>query len=143
MNQSKLLTKRISHISKITQYHMDEVLKPYNLSSGTYPFLLALWKAEGINLEKISRKANVDKAMSTRTIQKLIESGYIEKLSDLQDSRAYRLYLTDKGKEAVPVIKSEINLWIDSITIDLSPDEKALLDSMLEKILIRAEQKRL
>ncbi|MGB8451766.1 MAG: MarR family transcriptional regulator [Anaerocolumna sp.] len=143
MYHNKLLTKRISHISKYNQYHMDEVLKPYNLSSGTYPFLLALWQDEGINLEKISRKVNVDKALSTRTIQKLIELAYLEKLTNQQDSRACRLFLTEKGKNVIPIIKKEIDLRIDSITMDLSQEEKVLLDSMLEKILIRAEQKKL
>ncbi len=143
MYQSKSLIKRIAHISKCTQYHMDETLKPYNLSSGTYPFLLALWQDEGINLETISRKVNVDKSLSTRNIQKLIELGYLEKLSNLQDCRAYRLFLTDKGKEVIPLIKSEINLWIDAITLDLSQEEKDALDSTLEKIQKRAEQKRL
>ncbi len=143
MDQNKLLTKRISHISKSTQYHMDEVLKPYHLSSGTYPFLLALWQDEGINLEKISRKVNVDKALSTRTIQKLIELEYLEKLNDEQDSRACRLFLTEKGKYVIPLIKKEINMWIDNITADLLPEEKDSLNTMLEKVLIRAEQKKL
>ena len=143
MNQGKLLTKRIAHISKYTQFHMDEALKPYNLSSGTYPFLLALWQNEGINLEKISREMRVDKALSTRNIQKLIESGYLEKLSDLNDCRAYRLFLTDKAKDVIPIIKEEIHLWISNITQDLSQEEIKLLDSMLEKILSRAEEKKL
>ncbi len=142
MYHGKLLTKRIAHISRYTQYHMDEVLKPYDLSSGSYPFLLALWEDEGINLEKISRKVNVDKAMSTRTIQKLIDLGYLKKYSDLQDLRAYRLFLTDKAKEIIPSIKNEIALWIDNITTDLSRKEKKSLEFMLEKILERAEQKK-
>lgn len=140
MNQDKLLTKRISHISKITQHHMDEVLKPYKLSSSTYPFLLALWKDEGINLEKVSRKINVDKALSTRNIHKLIELGYLEKLTNRKDCRACRLFLTKNGKDLVPVIKNELNLWINRITLDLSEQETNLLNSLLEKILIRAEK---
>lgn len=142
MDQDKLLTKRISHISKSTQYHMDEVLKPLSLSSGTYPFLLALWQNEGVNLEKISRRVHVDKALSTRNIQKLIELGYLEKLADPQDSRACRIFLTEKGKETIPSIKKEISLWIDTITLDLSPQEKDILNIMLEKVLSRAEQMR-
>ncbi|QHQ61641.1 MarR family transcriptional regulator [Anaerocolumna sedimenticola] len=143
MNQGKLLTKRIAHISKYTQFHMDEVLKPYNLSSGTYPFLLALWQNEGINLEKISREIKVDKALSTRNIQKLIELGYLEKLSDQKDCRACRLFLTDKAKEVIPIIKDEIHLWISDITQDLSREEIDLLDTMLEKILTRAKVKKI
>lgn len=140
MDQDKLLTKSISHISKSTQYHMEEVLKPFGLSSGTYPFLLALWQNEGVNLEKISRRVHVDKALSTRNIQKLIELKYLVKLSNPQDSRACRLFLTEKGKEIIPFIKKELQLWIDSITLDLSSEEKDILSIMLEKIRNRAEK---
>jgi len=142
MHHGKLL-KRISHITKHSQYHMDDVLKVYDLSSGSYPFLLALSDEEGINLEKISRKISVDKAMSTRTIQKLIGLGYLEKISDLQDSRACKLFLTDKAKEVIPQIKKEVSLWIDNITLDLSQEELKLLEDSLDKIMKRAEQKRL
>ena len=100
-----------------------------------------MWQNEGINLEKISREIKVDKALSTRNIQKLIELGYLEKLSDQNDCRACRLFLTEKAKELIPVIINEIHLWINDITQDLTQEEIALLDTMLEKILTRAQEK--
>lgn len=143
MFQSRLLSKRISHIAKYTQFHMDEVLKPYNLSYGLYPFLLELWEEEGINLEKLSRKIMVDKALSTRAIQKLIQLGYLEKVTDEQDLRAYRLFLTEAGKKIVPDVKEKIHQWNEGITMDLNKEEKDVLNTFLDKILERASQKKL
>jgi DNA-binding MarR family transcriptional regulator len=122
---------------------MDEVLKPYNLSYGIYPFLFELWGEEGINLEKLSRKIMVDKALSTRAIQKLIQLGYLEKVPDEQDLRAYRLFLTEAGRKVVPCVMNEIHQWNECITMDLNNEEKDLLNSFLDKILNRASQKKL
>jgi len=117
---------------------MDEVLKQYKLSTGLYPFLLALDSEEGINLECISKKVNVDKAMSTRSVQKLIDLNYIVKHTDAKDSRACQLFLTDKAKEIIPAIKSELVLWNKEITADLSNEEIILFVELLEKIFARA-----
>lgn len=133
-----LITKRVTRLSKYTQFHMDEVLKQYKLSTGLYPFLLALDSEEGINLECISKKVNVDKAMSTRSVQKLIDLNYIVKHTDAKDSRACQLFLTDKAKEIIPAIKSELVLWNKEITADLSNEEIILFVELLEKIFARA-----
>lgn len=141
MSINNSLSRRVNHISKCTQQHMDAVLKPLELSSGSYPFLMILYEEEGINLEKLSRRVHVDKAMSTRTIQKLISLGYIRKIQDNRDQRACKLYLTDKAREVIPFIRSSLNCWIDQITVDIPKDKLNELYSMLDIILARAEEK--
>lgn len=129
-----LLVKTCSHIVKKSQAHLDSVLKKYELSSGSYPFLLALSEEEGVSLEKLSKKLSVDKAMSTRTIQKLTALGYLTKLPDAFDSRAFRLYLTEKARGAIPGIREEIDRWTRCITEGLSEEEKQTAMRLLQKI---------
>lgn len=138
--ENRALIKFVNTISRITQSYTDEVMVKLNLTSGTYPFLLVLYRKEGINQNEISRELNVDKAMSARSIKKLIDLEYIEKKEDEKDSRAYKLYLTEKGRAIVPEIKKEIQQWIKIITKDLSKDEEALLEEMLSKVLSRASE---
>ncbi|WP_033164433.1 MarR family transcriptional regulator [Clostridium sp. KNHs205] len=141
MNVNNSLSKRVSHISKCTQQHMDSRLKPLELSSGSYPFLMLLSEEEGINLEKLSRLAHVDKAMTTRTVQKLIGLGFIERIQDNKDQRACKLYLTAKAKAVIPIIKEVLNSWINQITLDIPADKLEELYSMLDLILEKAEEK--
>jgi len=120
---------------------MDSRLKPLELSSGSYPFLMLLSEEEGINLEKLSRLAHVDKAMTTRTVQKLIGLGFIERIQDNKDQRACKLYLTAKAKAVIPIIKEALNSWINQITFDIPADKLEELYSMLDLILEKAEEK--
>lgn len=137
-----LITKRVVHLSKYTQSHMDRALKQYKLSTGLYPFLLALDNEEGINLEHISKKVNVDKAMSTRSVKKLMDLDYIVKHTDAKDCRACQLFLTEKAKEIIPIIKAEVIKWNEIITADFSEEELVLFDQLLDRIFARAKKEK-
>ena len=129
------LTKLNNKIFRASQGYFDKVLKEYELSSGSYPYLLTLRKNEGISQNKISKELGHDKAMSARTITKLIKLGYIERKEDEADSRAYRLYLTEKAKVIIPKVLEEIHKLINLITKDLSEEEKDITINSLSKIL--------
>jgi DNA-binding MarR family transcriptional regulator len=127
------LIKYTNTLYRVTQCYIDEALKKYELSNGTYPFLMRLSNEEGISQNEISRALGVDKAMSARSINKLIELGYITKEQDEEDSRAYKLYLTDKAKVIIPDIKNVVYNWIDIITADFNENEKDEIIRLAEK----------
>lgn len=130
-DDSKPIIKLTGSIYRSTQAHTNEVFAKYKLGSGTYSYLLTLYHNEGINQNQISRELDVDKAMSARVIKKLIDLGYIKKEADHDDSRAYKLYLTDEAKTIIPQIKNELNKWKNIITQSLSEQEKEELYRML------------
>jgi len=131
MNLIKLNNK----IFRTTQAYLEKVLKQYELSSGSYPYLFILEKNEGISQNKISLELACDKAMSARTITKLIKIGYIDRREDEEDSRAYKLYLTEKAKDIIPKIMEEIHILVNLITTDLNEEEKIITIESLKKIL--------
>jgi DNA-binding MarR family transcriptional regulator len=132
----------INRLYRYTQSYIDEALKKYELSSGTYPFLLMLNRNEGISQNQISKVLNVDKAMSARAIKRLIELGYIRRDIDESDSRANKLFLTDRARDVIPKIRVEIDRWIEIITKDSSEEEKNLAVDFLDKALTNAKNYR-
>ena len=123
-----------SWIFRNNQIYLDKALKKYELSSGSFPYLLNLNKREGISQNQIAYDLGHDKAMSARTIAKLIELEYIYKKEDEMDSRAYKLYLTDKAKKIIPDIKIETLKLINLITKGLTEEEKNITINSLSKI---------
>ena len=126
-------------IFRNTQSYLDKVLKKYNLTSGAYPYIFTLEKNEGISQIKISNEIGNDKAMSTRTINKLIKNDFIYRQQDEQDSRAYKLYLTKKAKKIIPELHREIDSIIGLITEDLSEKELDITMASLEKIFEKTQ----
>ncbi|MBU3177356.1 MarR family transcriptional regulator [Clostridium estertheticum] len=129
------LLKLNNQILRSTQVHLDKMLKEYDLSSGSYPYLLMLRGNEGISQNKISEEIGCDKAMSARTITKLIDLGYIVRNKDEDDSRAYKLYLTQKAKVIIPKVLYKIHKLVELITKDLNEEEKRTTINSLSKVL--------
>ncbi|MBC8060532.1 MAG: winged helix-turn-helix transcriptional regulator [Clostridiaceae bacterium] len=129
------LVKYNSRIFRNTQIYLDRVLKQYELSSGSYPYLFILDENEGISQNKVSKELGCDKAMSARTITKLITIGYIYKRQDKEDSRAYELYLTEKAKVIIPKVHEEIQNMVALITEDINEEDKLITMNSLKKIL--------
>lgn len=132
-----VIDKLIMYNNKIfrnTQGYLDKALKKYDLSSGVYPYLMVLEKNEGISQICISKEIGNDRAMSARTINKLVESEFVYRVQDEKDSRAYKLYLTSKAKEIIPLVRIEIQKLIGLITEDLTEDEKNIAMKILKSI---------
>jgi Transcriptional regulators len=135
-NKIRPLLKLTNSIYRCTQVYIDKKFEKFNLTIGTYPYILVLNKNGGISQNEISRELNVDKAMSARTVKKLIELGYIRKEENQEDTRAYKLYITDKAKNIIPELIEILDGWADILvqgndkeTIETSLD---FLESVLE-----------
>ena len=108
---------------------MIKKLEKFNLTTGTYPYLLVLNRNEGISQNEISKELNVDKAMSARTVKKLIELGYIRKEENEEDIRAYKLYITDKAKSIIPEI---IEILDDFTSILVQGNDRETIETSLD-----------
>ncbi|MBV7276744.1 MarR family winged helix-turn-helix transcriptional regulator [Clostridium thailandense] len=139
-NNAISLAKLTNSIYRCTQIYIDKELEEFRLTTGSYPYLLVLNVNEGISQNDISRRLNVDKAMSTRTIKRLTELEYVRKEHNVEDTRAYKLYITDKGKNIIPIITKIINCWA-SILIEGNEDKEVEISiKFLEKVLNNAEK---
>ena len=129
------LLKLNNKIFRYTQIYLDKVLKEFDLSSGSYPYLLILKEKDGINQNRISEELGYDKAMTTRTLAKLINIGYLDRIKDDDDYRANKIYLTEKGKDVCVKILAKLHELDQLITTDLNEEEKATTIESLNKIL--------
>jgi len=129
------LLKLNNKIFRYTQIYLDKVLKEYELSSGSYPYLMILKDKDGINQNRISEELGYDKAMTTRTLAKLIDIGYLDRIKDDDDFRANKIYLTEKGKNVTVKVLEKIHELVRLITLDLNEEEKVNTIESLNKIL--------
>lgn len=128
-NEVRILLKLTNSIYRCTQACIDKKLEKFNLTIGTYPYLLILNRNEGISQNEISRELSVDKAMSARTVKKLIELGYIRKEENEEDIRAYKLYITDKAKQIIPELIEILNDWTNIL---VQGNDKEKIETSLE-----------
>src|SRR5512138_3362543 len=98
MEDQVVLLGPIAHIYRSHVAYMARELEAYRVGSGQFEVLLFLFHEDGISQEKLSKALKVSKSTSTRAIQSLEKEGYVYRQRDENDLRAYRVYLTEKGK---------------------------------------------
>ncbi len=95
-------------------------------------FLKTIYDNEGLSLKELSNEMYVDKSLTTRVIKSLIDNGFVINMNN--ESREYRLYLTDKGNDAVSKIEKIVNDAWDELLSELTDDEMETLTRIHIKI---------
>ena len=95
-------------------------------------FLKTIYDNEGLSLKELSNEMYVDKSLTTRVIKSLIDNGFVNNMNN--ESREYRLYLTDKGNDAVSKIEKIVNDAWDELLSELTDDEMETLTCIHIKI---------
>ena len=86
----------ISVLYRNTQKYFDRVLAKYDIGSGQLLYLLLIHENEGITMQDTTRFTELDKGTTTKSIQRLIDQGYVQSVTDENDHRVKRLYTTSK-----------------------------------------------
>lgn len=120
------------------QAYMAKQLKPYNIGSGQYTFLYVLYKNNGINQESLADILDIDKATTARAVAKLEKEGYVKRVTDADDKRAFRIYITDKTLATMPFIRKAMLEWNEMVTIGLNEQDKVMALKLLQKMALNS-----
>lgn len=84
--------------------YFDRVLGKFDIGSGQIIFLTYINENEGCTMNDVTKVCEVDKGTTTKSINRLIEQGYVQSMSDEHDKRSKRLYTTQKATEVMNAI---------------------------------------
>lgn len=120
---------------------MGEHLRDYGFSGAMYMILLHVDRHPGASQDSIATHMYIDKCNVARRTKKLEELGYLYRETDQADRRQNNLYLTGRGRELVPVVKTYLAQWGEHITADLDNSEKDTLIALLTRMRTRSDKK--
>lgn len=106
----------VSVIYRHLQILLNHNLKSYGIGSGQYIFLSAIHDNPGISQKDLTTLIKIDKTTTTKALTKLETNGFVDRIHDADDRRYYKLYLTQKGIDFIPVL----NNILEDITKELS-----------------------
>jgi len=133
MEDPRKICGPISHIYRSHLAYMAKELEAYRIGSGQFDFLMVLYHRDGISQETLAKALKVSKATSTRAIQSLEKEGYVYRQRDKDDLRAYKVYLTEKGKEIRGVVLEKLISFVDTLLSDFTPEEKEIFRRLIQK----------
>ncbi|MCE9675146.1 MarR family winged helix-turn-helix transcriptional regulator [Paraclostridium bifermentans] len=124
----------ISQIHRRGGSFISKELSGLGVGAGQFMFLLELYRGDGRSQEDLAETLNIDKGTTARAIKKLEEEGFLTREKDEIDKRAYKLYLTDKGKNVKGSIYEVLSKWEVYMTTNLTEEESKLVRALLQKI---------
>ena len=137
LNQTeRTIGKSISMIYRAVNMYITKELEDYEFSSGQIHYFMMVALNEGIAQEKLSKILYVDKASTARAVAKLEKHGYLKKKPNPKDKRSYKLFLSDKGYNLMPIIHEKFSKWLTIVYEGFKKEEINLLANLLERAVL-------
>lgn len=110
-------------------------LKELGLSQGLLYFLLYVGRHPGCSAGELASVIGADSGHTTRSVEKLVQQGFMTRTRSQQDKRAVVLELTEQGREAFVQAGQWFRQWEVQRTQGLSGEELTQLKALLQKTL--------
>ena len=112
----------LSILFRNSQKYFDRLLAKFDIGAGQLIYIIAINENEGVTMQEVSRLLEMDKGTTTKSIQRLIEQGYVEIRIDEKDRRIKHLYMTEKSGQAINEIYGYRNDFRRILAKDLDFD---------------------
>lgn len=127
------LAYQISALKKDFTMFCNEKLQEVGLSIGLMFFVIYIGKHKHCSPGELSCAIRMDTGHTTRSIDKLVKGGFVQKEKSKVDKRIQQLVLTKKGEEAFLFIYDLFEQWDRSRLKEFSKEEKEMLYALLNK----------
>ena len=135
------LIETIRHFLDMAMHHaMHErahLAKLIGLSMPQLGILMQLHYRGGCGISDLSERFDVTNAAASQLVDKLVQSGLIQREEDPHDRRVKRVDLTAKGAELIEQHTEKRYQWVENLARKLSPEEREQVHQALH-ILARA-----
>lgn len=113
--------------------------KSAGLSMAQFGILMQLHHKGACGVSEIGERFDITSAAASQLVDKLVQSGYIERAEDPSDRRAKVLKLTASGQTLIERGGQERHRWVEELVKTLSADDQKKVSEALD-ILTAAAQ---
>jgi MarR family transcriptional regulator, transcriptional regulator for hemolysin len=123
----------ISDVARLLRTYADQRARDFDMTRAQWAVLARVENAEGVKQIELAETLDLQPITLTRLIDRLCESGLLERRSDPDDRRAKRLYLTPA---AHPVLDGLARIGKDMMATVLEGIEPAAREQLLAQLLV-------
>lgn len=133
LRMQESIGRDISHLFRSIRNYMGRQLEPYGIGDAQFPFMMLLLHEDGISQESLATALKCDRATSARSIARLEDAGYVCRVVDPDDRRAYKVFLTEKGKDMGHIMWSVSKDLNDMLLEGFTDEEKLAFRNMIQR----------
>jgi DNA-binding MarR family transcriptional regulator len=124
---------KIYKVTRLGLTYAGRRLKDIDMRSGLFYFIAELSQNQSLKMSELSNAVGVDNAYTTRSVEELAALGYVKKVRDDHDRRAFRVSLTASGRRIAQRINLALNQWVEIITEGVSPEELIVVNRVFDR----------
>ena len=132
-NKLKEIADRLETIHK-------ELAHKLKMNCGELGIFRLLCRKEQLSATQISELSKIDKPATSRTLNKLVDNGLVDKTYKDNNKKTQYVFLTEKGKELKSHILKQLSTLGEKYFNKLSQQEAATLFDILDKVVAKGEQ---
>ena len=119
--------------------HMTKSVSDYGLTSAHAVYLIALNLQGAMSQKELSKFLDMDPANTNRVVKVLRDKGMIYDDRVNQDSRNYKIYLTEIGRKLAVKTMDDTSEWMDDIMSEIPLEDVLNMRNTLIKILMKMD----
>jgi DNA-binding MarR family transcriptional regulator len=128
----------VSMIHRTRMMFLNDKMGNIDITAGQFPFIAVLSNEEGISQEELAAHFHIDKGTVARALRKLEDKEYLFRKVDSQNRRRYLIYLTEKGRKAVPTVINIEKEWENSMCSKFSEEDYNNLFDILKVLAVNS-----
>ena len=105
--------------------------KSAGLSMPQFGLLMQMHHKGACGMSEVSERFEITPAAASQLVDKLVQSGLIQRVEDPHDRRAKLLSLTDKGRDLIQQGIEERYRWVEELAEKLTAEERAQVSDAL------------
>ena len=126
----------LANICRLHATRADQLMDQIGLYRGQAILLLILSSQDGRTHTEIAQELHISPAATTKIIQRLEQSSYLERRPDPSDERVSRVYLLEDGRAVIQQIKDSFRQLDRATTANFTSEEQEILRDLLIRIFI-------
>ncbi len=121
----------LSDVARLLRTYADQEARRFGMTRAQWAVLARVERAQGLKQSELAELLDLQPITLTRLIDRLCDSGLIERRSDASDRRAKRLYLTPGAR---PVLEHMRDVGLGIMDTVLAGVDPAAIELMMPKL---------
>jgi DNA-binding MarR family transcriptional regulator len=114
---------------------LAEKLKPFRITVPKWRVLAVLSERPGITMNRLAELTTVDRTTLTRTLDRMVHDGLVDRRGDVSDRRSVLLHLTARGQDAFRLVLPSVVEQNERAVAGLSGAELTALRDTLHRMV--------
>jgi DNA-binding MarR family transcriptional regulator len=134
------MLREVGMLARCIQSISDVKYRDIKLQRGQFIYLTRICERPGISFGELSHLLKVDKATTTKAVQKLLDEQYVVRQRNETDKRIWHIYPSPKARKIYPDIIEEENRNIGICFTGFSAEEQETVIGLLRRMRENIEQ---